>query len=367
MKKILAMLLLVSMIFALAACGEAKPAEPKAEEPAPAAEEPAAEEPAAEEPAAEEPAAEEPAAAAAYKLGLGVDVDTDESKTGLAQVDACAAAVILDAEGKIVAVKIDVAQSKMDVTDGQVDPEAEFLTKLEKGDAYGMKAYGNATYEWYEQAAAFEQYCIGKTGEEIAAMETREDGGHVLTTDEELFATCSISIDQFQSAVVKACADEQGFSFTAEGEIKLGLGIITKSNDSKPATAEEEGTVKMYSEFGAVVLDKDGRILAALTDAIQPQIPIDAAGEIGDIKFEDTKRVLKEKYGMSNIGAVEWYLQAANFEQYCIGKTAEELRATETVEDGDHVLFADEELRATCSISIEGMVNVVAKAADNAA
>ena len=69
MKKILALLLALCMIFALAACGETAPAETKpAEEPAaeaPAAEEPAAEAPAeeapAEEPAAEEPAAEEPA------------------------------------------------------------------------------------------------------------------------------------------------------------------------------------------------------------------------------------------------------------------------------------------------------------------
>jgi len=63
MKKILALLLALCMIFALAACGETAPAETKpAEEPA--AEEPAAEAPAAEEPAAEEPAAEEPAAEA---------------------------------------------------------------------------------------------------------------------------------------------------------------------------------------------------------------------------------------------------------------------------------------------------------------
>ena len=61
MKKILALLLALCMIFALAACGETAPAETKpAEEPA--AEEPAAEAPASEEPAAEEPAAEEPAA-----------------------------------------------------------------------------------------------------------------------------------------------------------------------------------------------------------------------------------------------------------------------------------------------------------------
>ena len=75
--------------------------------------------------------AEEPEEAAGeYRLGLGVVLKTDSSKAGNAQVDATTAAVVLDAEGKIVAVKIDVAQSKMDVTDGQVDTEKEFLTKV---------------------------------------------------------------------------------------------------------------------------------------------------------------------------------------------------------------------------------------------
>ena len=55
MKKILALLLALCMVFALAACGGNTEA-PKTEEPA--AEEPAAEAPAAEEPAAEVPAAE---------------------------------------------------------------------------------------------------------------------------------------------------------------------------------------------------------------------------------------------------------------------------------------------------------------------
>ena len=36
--------------------------------------------------------------------------------------------------------------------------------------------------------------------------------------------------------------------------------------------------MKMYSEFGAAVIGKDGKILAALTDATQPQIKINAAG-----------------------------------------------------------------------------------------
>ncbi len=62
MKKLLALLLALAMIFALAACGEAKTEAPKAEEPA--AEAPA-EEAKEETPAAEEPAAEAPAEEAA--------------------------------------------------------------------------------------------------------------------------------------------------------------------------------------------------------------------------------------------------------------------------------------------------------------
>ena len=331
MKKIFAILLLACMVLSLAACGGAKTAE--------------------------------------YKLGMGVSLNMNSSKAGNAQVDACCAVVVLDKDGKIVACRIDVAQNKMDVTDGQVDTGKTFLTKVELGDNYNMVAYSDATHEWYEQAAAFEQYCVGKTADEIANMETVvNESGHTVTTDETLYASCSISIDQFQDAVVKACNDDQAAAFTSDGTFTLGLAINSTAAESTAATAEEEGVVKMYSEFGAVVLDKDGKILAALTDATQPQIKIDAAGEIGEKTFKGTKRELKEGYNMVaySDATLEWYQQAKNFTDYCVGKTAADLRATETKEDGGHIVFADEELHASCSISVQGMIDVVAKAADNA-
>ena len=330
MKKIFAILLVVCMVFALAACGE------KAVE---------------------------------YKLGMGVSLNTNSSKTGTAQVDACAAAVVLDPNGKIVACQLDVAQNKMDVTDGAVDTEATFKTKLEKGDDYGMVAYSDATLEWYQQAAAFEQYAIGKTADEIQNIATTQNGEHTVFADETLYASCSIDITEFQAAIVKACNDEQGVSFTTADLFTLGLAINSTAAESTAATAEEDGVVKMYSEFGAAVIGKDGKILAALTDATQPQIKINAAGEITDSIFNGTKRELKEGYNMVaySDATLEWYQQAKNFTDYAAGKTAAELRATETVQDGEHTVFADETLHASCSISIQGMIDVVAKAADNAA
>ena len=333
MKKIRAMLLRACMMLALVACGGST-------------------------------------AAAEYKLGMGISLNMDSSKTGNAQVDACCATVVLDKDGKIVACRLDVAQNKMDVTDGQVDTEATFLTKYEKGDDYNMVKYSDATHEWYEQAAAFEQYCIGKTAEEVANMETVvNEEGHAVTTDETLYASCSIAITEFQDAIVKACNDEQGVSFTTADPFTLGLAINSTADESTAATADEEGTVKMYSEYGAVVLGKDGKILAALTDATQPQIKINAAGEIGETVFKGTKRELKEGYNMVaySDATLEWYQQAKNFTDYCVGKTADELRATEThTNDEGHQVFTDETLYASVSISVDGMINVVAKAADNA-
>ena len=331
MKKIFALILALCMVLALAACGAPKTAE--------------------------------------YKLGMGISLNMNSSKAGNAQVDATVAAVVLDKDGKIVAAKIDVAQNKMDVTDGQVDTAKSFLSKKELKEDYGMSKIG--AKEWYIQAEAFEQYVIGKTGAEVSGMETVvNDSGHTVTTDEALYANCSISISDFIEAVAKACSDEQGKSFQSDGSFKLGLAVNSKADESTAAGPDDNGVVKMYTEFGAVAVDNAGKILAAVTDATQPQITIDLTGEIVETKFGGTKRELKEGYNMvaySN-ATLEWYEQAKNFTDFAAGKTAAELQGVETkINDEGHQVFVDEALYASCSISIDGMIAVLVKAAGNAA
>ena len=332
MKKMIAMLLALTMVLALAACGGSAPAE--------------------------------------YKLGMGITLNMDSSDTNNAQVDATVAAVVLDKDNKIVACQIDCAQNKMDVTDGAVAADATFLSKYEKGDDYNMVKFSDATLEWYQQADNFEQYCIGKTADEILGIATTvNDEGHTVATDETLYASVSISISDFQEAVAKACNDEQGMSFSTADTFTLGLAINSTADESTAATADADGVVKMYSEFGAVVLGADGKILAALTDATQPQITINTAGEIVETKFNGTKRELKEGYNMVAFSDAthEWYEQAASFVAYAVGKTPAELQSTETtVNEEGHQVVADETLYASVSISVDGMINVLVKAAGNA-
>lgn len=346
MKKILAIALCLCMVLCAVACGGTKEAE--------------------------------------YKLGMGIVVNMDSSKTGNAQVDATVATVVTDAEGKIVACRIDVAQNKMAVADGAVDTAATFKTKMELGDAYGMAPVGidndgnGVCKEWYEQAKAFEAYVTGMTVAEVEAIKTQEAGGHQIAVDQALLdAGCSMQITDFIAAVVKACKDEQGMNFKTAATFTLGVAAKTTAAESTAATAEAEGVVKMYTDFAAAVI-ADGKIIATLNDAIQPQIKINAAGEIVEKSFTETKRNLKEGYNMATYGAsmdnngdgqvLEWYIQSQAFSNYVVGKTGAEVAAmqTKTLENGYQISADDALLTAGCTIQITGICAVVAQAANNA-
>jgi predicted small lipoprotein YifL len=363
MKKILALVLALCMIFALAACGQSA---------ATAATEAPAADAATEAPEAPEASAatEAPAAGGEYTLGMGVSLNTDSSKSGNAQVDATVAAVVLDAEGKIVSCRLDCAQSKMDISEGTVDTAAEFKTKMELGDDYGMVAYGNAIAEWDDQAKAIEEYVVGKTAEEVTAIETvQNDHGYSVAADETLYASCTMQITDFINAIVKACGDVNTMSFTSDGTFTLGLAAKTSAAESTDPTADADGVVKMYTEFGAAVVGADGKILAAVNDATQPNISFDEDGEITETSFKGTKMELGDDYGMVAYGnaIAEWDAQSQAFSQYVVGKTAAEVAAIETTKnDHGYSVAADETLLASCTIQITGMMAVIAQAAEYA-
>ena len=180
MKRIFALLLCVVMALSVIACGEKTPAGPAAN------------------------------AAKDYKLGMGVVVSLDSSATGNAQVDATVATVVLDAQGKIVMCRIDVAQNKMAVANGAVEANKTFETKMELGSRYGMEGKidndGNGVMkEWDAQTKAFEAYVVGKTAAEVKAIQTKEANGHQIAVDQALLdAGCSIQITAIKAVVAKA-------------------------------------------------------------------------------------------------------------------------------------------------------------------
>lgn len=312
------------------------------------------------------------AASSTNKLGMGIVV-SDSTATGKAQIDATVAAVVTDANGKIVSCYLDVAQTKMSMEEGALDTSAvDLRTKQEKGDDYNMVTYGGAIAEWYQQADFFAQQVVGKTADEVAAIETvARDEEHNVAKDEAILAGCTMDITSFQEAIVKACKDEYAKEFKGKN-FKLGLGLVTEVDASSvSATADAEGAANMYTHFAAVVTDENGKILADLIDAIQPKISFNTAGEETSYKFVETKKYLKYDYNMvaygSSIG--EWFEEAKGFEDYIVGKDAAGVTGIATVvnEEG-HVVAteADADLLASCTISIGTFQEVIAKACKNA-
>jgi len=357
MKKILALLLCLCMVLCVVACGTPADSETPS-------------------------TTETPATEAEYKLGMGVVVKTDSSKENNAQVDATIAAVVLDASGKIVSCRIDVAQNKMNITGGAIEAEKEFKTKMELGDDYNMAKYGTpnveggTVQEWYVQTKAFEAYVVGKTVAEVQAIETKEVNAHQIAVDEALLsAGCTMQITEFIEAVVKACNDEQGMSFKTAEAFTLGVAAKTTVDSStKAATAEEAGAANMYTDMACAVV-AGGKVIATLNDAIQPKIAIDAAGIPTPAEFAGTKRELKEGYNMAAYGqpnveggtVKEWYLQSAAFSNHVLGMTAAEIAGMETKEVNAHQISVDEELlSAGCTMQITGICAVVAQAAEYA-
>lgn len=381
MKKILAILLCLCMVFAVVACNKTTEEETTVADTTTATEE------TTEETTTE---GEDEVTEVEYKLGMGIVVSTGSSasataeKAGTAQIDATVATVVLGKDGKIVACRLDAVQNKITVNaDGTLTIPETFKTKMELGADYGMggKPYSpdnngdGIVKEWDEQAKAFEAFVVGKTAAEVEAMETQLVNNHYISVDADLLsAGCTIQITDFKAAVVKACNDEQGMNFKTASAFTLGVAATSADNESKAATADANGSVQVYSDFAAAVV-ADGKVIATLNDAIQPKIAITVAGAIDATTFNGTKRELKEGYNMAAFGAPnveggtvkEWYIQSAAFSAYVVGRTATEIASMETKLVNNHYISVEEGLlEAGCTMQITGICAVVATAANNA-
>ena len=148
--------------------------------------------------------------------GLGsvtsVKVTPAGEAAGSVSVNTTMCAVTLDDAGKIVAVQFDVVQPKaaFDATGAASgDLNAAPQTKKELKEGYGMLKASAIGKEWFEQAAALEAWCVGKTVEEVCAMKTfdRGDGSHTMVPDEaDLKASVTVTVGDYLEALKKAAA-----------------------------------------------------------------------------------------------------------------------------------------------------------------
>lgn len=312
---------------------------------------------------ATQPEATEPPVVAegAVKTGLAVITSVADSVDGEAKYDVTIAAVNVDDNGVIVSCYLDsIGASVTFGTDGVItsDPAASVLTKNELGDSYGMKAYGGATYEWYEQAAALADFAVGKTVEELRAGAVNESGK---AADADLATTATIYLGGYVAAIEAAAANAQHLGAQAGDELKVA--VLASLSDSKSADAENAGNAQLNVDAAAITMNGE-TITSCAIDAVQAKVAFDASGVItSDVTAPvQTKNQLGEAYGMKAWAGAkyEWNEQAANFAAYVTGKTAAEVAGI-AVDEGTKPTDAD--LSTSVTIAIGGFMALIEKAA----
>jgi len=313
------------------------------------------------------------AAGAPVKLGLGHITSIAKSKDlgvdgkgnvipPMAQVDSVIAAVAFDAQGRVVKVTLDSAQSKINFNKDftvSTDLTTKGLTKVELGNDYGMRKASSIGKEWNEQIAELEEWMIGKTVAEIRNLKVKQrDAGHPAVPDvPELTSLVTITVQDYIAAVEEAW--ENAVPVAAGGR-HLGLGHEISLAKSKPANAQVNTTI------AASLFDKDGKVVGVILDVIQTHVPFDAktakvtADRDADVK---SKKELGDAYGMVRASAIkkEWHEQVAELEQWMMGKTAKEIQALKVKQkDANHVAVPDvSELTSRVTMTVESFLFAV--------
>ncbi|HAL74365.1 MAG TPA: hypothetical protein DCM45_04630, partial [Clostridiales bacterium] len=326
MKKILAMFLIALMILGLAACA-GKPTD------------------------------------AAVKTGLGIvfsnsnSKDPADGKDGTIDSQAYVAAVTVDKDGKVVKCVIDAMQSKFTFTTGseiKTTADTVFKSKNELGNDYGMKKASKIQKEWFEQAAAFAAYCVGKTSDQIKNIAVTEG----VATDADLKSSVTVRIATFQDAVTKAIANAADVG--AKASDKLGLAIEgaatqtqTLAKDGKPATAVA------YNYYTATTFDANGKITSCIIDASQGKFVVENGKITTDLNAEiKTKNELGDAYGMKKASKIqkEWNEQAAAFAKFAVGKTVADVKGISLTEGAPS---AGTDLASSVTVHVTSFINII--------
>ncbi len=284
------------------------------------------------------------AASGEAKVGYSVLPSSEASETEAA-FTATYGAVMVDGEGKILACRIDGTGFEPALEDGAMS-EVDLRSKYEKGDDYGMVAYGGAVAEWYQQADAFAEYCVGKTADEVRAT-ALTDGK---PSDADLSASCTIGVGDFIE-VVAAAAENASVSVGASD--KLGIALTTADGSDDESAAYD-------TDYCVVTVGGDGKLTSCWVDTLQGSVDIADGAFAADSVQYHSKKELGDAYGMvsSGVTTMEWYQQAENLEKYVVGKTADEVSGI-ALTDGK---AADADLSAGCTIAIGSILENMEKA-----
>ena len=294
------------------------------------------------------------AQSAAWRTGLGVLTEaTGTDRAG--NIRTVAAAVLLDADGKLAGVTLDELELSVSADGtGKVTTPTDTRTKRQKGKDYPLAEVSGLKKGWAEQADAFGSWLEGKTPEEVKKLKTDADGK---PTDADLLSGCTIAVERYRDAVVRACENAQVLGAARGDTVKLGVEVA-EMPQGLAGTDDKDAQVQAKITLAVVTMDENARVTSAIGDMTEPELTVSADGTVSAPREPVyTKNELGDRYGMRSASALgkEWYEHSAGWCGYLKGKNAVEIGKLSA--DG-----TDADLKALCTISVTDLQKAVLKA-----
>ena len=269
-------------------------------------------------------------------LGVGYtasasDIAASTDTAGKSELSLTAMAITVNRAGVILNCEVDAVQAQVSYTNtGVITASADYKTKYELGDSYGMGSNPYASdndgdgviLEWYKQADAFEKTVEGKHLDEINAL-IAEGNNELISAD------CTISVSDFVKAFDEARKNLK--LVEASPDNNVAFAIRTTAGTPVDATDAASGYVELQSDIFAATVDAAGKITAAHSDTVTCKVSVDTAGKpaLDTEASIQGKRAMGFDYGMStnpysqdNNGdgvILEWFEQADVFDAKVVG------------------------------------------------
>lgn len=142
--------------------------------------------------------------------------------------------------------------------------------------------------------------------------------------------------------------------------LKLGLGVVSYTDDIKSADADTNGSATNDTTVVAVLVDAKGKIVKCDIDSISAGFAFTSKGKYVKAEEFKSKYELGKDYNMVKYGGAkkEWFEQVDAFETLVAGKTLDEVKAL-VAKDGKG---NDDVVNAGCTIIISDFVTALEKA-----
>lgn len=213
---------------------------------------------------------------AAWRTGLGVLTEaTGTDRAG--NIRTVAAAVLLDADGKLAGVTLDELELSVSADGtGKVTTPTDTRTKRQKGKDYPLAEVSGLKKGWAEQADAFGDWLEGKTPDEVKKLKTDADGK---PTDADLLSGCTIAVDRYRDAVVRACENAQVLGAARGDTVKLGVEVA-EMPQGLAGTDDKDAQVQAKITLAVVTMDENARVTSAIGDMTEPELTVSADGTV---------------------------------------------------------------------------------------